>query len=83
VKQGGHPVPEDKIVQRYHRSLDLLIDAIRHSNRSYVFDNSGQNQKRTWLAEITDGLTLEIKVDQLPAWFTKAVLEKSRTRLEQ
>ncbi len=83
VRQGGHSVPEDKIVQRYHRSLDLLIDAIHHSNRSYVFDNSGHNQERTWLAEITDGLTLEIKVDQLPAWFTKAVLEKSRTRLEQ
>jgi len=76
VRRGGHAVPEDKIVQRYHRSLDLLIDAIRYSNRSYVFDNSGHDQERTWLAEITDGVSLEIKVDQLPAWFTKAVLDK-------
>ena len=76
VIQGGHSVPEDKIVSRYHRSLDLLMEAIRHTNRAYVFDNSGHNQERTWLAEITDGQTLEIKTDQLPAWFGKAVLEK-------
>lgn len=76
VKQGGHSVPEDKIVSRYHRSLDLLIGAIRHTNRAYIFDNSGHNQERTWLAEITDGHTLEIKTDRVPAWFTKAVLEK-------
>jgi len=81
VKQGGHPVPEDKIVQRYHRSLELLIDAIRYSNRAYVFDNSGHNQNRTWLAEITDGVMLEIKIDQLPAWFIKSVLENSKTSL--
>ena len=52
------------------------MEAIRHTNRAYVFDNSGHNQERTWLAEITDGQTLEIKTDQLPAWFGKAVLEK-------
>ncbi len=77
VKQGGHPVPEDKIVSRYHRSLDLLMEAIRHTNRAYVFDNSGHQQERTWLAEITDGQILEIKADQIPAWFGKAVLEKT------
>lgn len=76
VIQGGHPVPEDKIVSRYHRSLDLLMEAIHHTNRAYIFDNSGQNQERTWLAEITDGKTLEIKVDQIPAWFVEAVLQK-------
>lgn len=74
VKQGGHPVPEGKIVSRYHRSLNLLMDAIRHTNRAYIFDNSGHHQEHTWLAEITDGQTLEIKADQVPAWFADAVL---------
>jgi hypothetical protein len=36
---------------------------------------SGNNQERTWLAEITDGRILEIKARQLPAWFD-AVLQK-------
>lgn len=71
VKMGGHPVPEDKIVSRYHRSLELLSEAIRYSNRAYIFDNS--RHERIWLAEITDGTVLELKTDSLPAWFDKAV----------
>lgn len=78
VKLGGHAVPEEKIVSRYHRSLDLLIEAIRHTNRAYIFDNSSDNAdgKHTWLAEITDGTRLELKVDCVPAWFRHAVLDK-------
>jgi predicted ABC-type ATPase len=61
VIMGGHSVPEDLIVKRYYRSLDLLMDAIRYTNRAYVFDNSGQQTDHTWLAEITDGKNLELK----------------------
>jgi predicted ABC-type ATPase len=75
---GGHPVPEGKIVARYHRSLDLLIEAIRHTNRAYIFDNSGDNldHEQTWLAEITDGRRLELKAGTVPAWFARSVLDK-------
>jgi predicted ABC-type ATPase len=76
VKLGGHSVPEDRIVPRYYRSLDLLLDAIRHANRAYVFDNSGDNKKHTWIAEITDGKELELKSYQIPAWFKRSVLDK-------
>ena len=80
VRLGGHDVPEDRIATRYHRSLELLLDAIHQTNRAYVFDNSGDNkdQKHTWLAEITDGRVLELKSDQIPAWFKRAVLDKIR-----
>ena len=78
VKLGGHNVPEDRIETRYYRSLELLMDAIRHTNRAYVFDNSGdtQDKKHTWLAEITEGRELELKSNQIPAWFKRAVLDK-------
>lgn len=76
VKLGGHGVPEDRIAARYYRSLDLLIEAIRHTNRAYVFDNSSDNQKHTWLAEITEGRELEMKTDQAPSWFKRSVLGK-------
>ena len=76
VQRGGHPVPENKIAKRYYASLDLLIQAIRHSNRAYVFDNSGEGQERTWLAEITDGRELVMKTDQMPAWFKHAVWDR-------
>lgn len=74
----GHDVPEDKIVTRYHRSLDLLVGAIRHTNRAYIFDNSGDSKdgKQTWLAKITEGRQLELKTDKIPAWFKRSVLDK-------
>ena len=78
VQSGGHPVPEDRIAPRYHRSLSLLMNAIRHTNRAYIFDNSAPNEemKHTWLAEITDGTNLELKSDRIPAWFKRSVLDK-------
>jgi len=74
VRLGGHDVPEEKIVARYYRSLDLLPRAIAHTNRAYIFDNSSEDTDHTWLAEITDGETLELKQTLVPAWFNKAVL---------
>lgn len=76
VRQGGHAVPEDKIVSRYQRSLGLLMEAIRHTHRAYIFDNSTHAQDHTWLAEVTDGRLLEMKTDRIPAWFKRAVTDK-------
>jgi len=55
-----------------------LMDAIRLTNRAYIFDNSGDNAdcKHTWLAEITDGKRLELKTERIPAWFKRTVLDK-------
>lgn len=74
----GHDVPSEKIITRYYKSLELLIEAIRHTNRAYIFDNSSNNADgtHTWLAEITDGQILELKTHQVPAWFKHAVLDK-------
>jgi predicted ABC-type ATPase len=76
VAQGGHDVPEDKIVSRYSRSLDLVRPAIRETDRAYVFDNSGENKERVWVAEITAGTELELKTDRVPAWFQRVVLDR-------
>lgn len=78
VKMGGHPVPEDKILSRYYRSLDLLREAIRYSNRAYIFDNSGQQQ--VFVAEITDGHAMELKSGRIPNWFKHAVLDKTGSK---
>ncbi len=50
VHLGGHDVPVDKIVSRYARSLDLLLPAIRQSNRAYLFDNSRHGGEHLWVA---------------------------------
>jgi predicted ABC-type ATPase len=40
VWQGGHPVPESKIHDRYYRSLALYTQAAKLVQRSYLYDNS-------------------------------------------
>jgi len=74
VRLGGHSVPDDKVIARYVRSLGLLQEAIRHTDRAYIFDNSGPSQ--VWLAEVTDGRLLAMKTNLMPAWFKSAVWDK-------
>ena len=74
VANGGHDVPHDKIIARYHRSLDLLLSAIKATNRAYLFDNSAENQ--VCIAEITNGSALLMRADSKPAWFQKYILDK-------
>lgn len=74
VAQKGHPVAKDVIVRRYYRSLELLRSAIRHSNRAYLFDNSGVTANL--FAEITNGIDVRIfDLDLVPNWFDNYLLE--------
>lgn len=74
VAMGKHDVPRDKIIERYHRSLSLLADAVTCADRAYVFDNSDSD--RVWVAEVTDGVELELKTDLVPYWVKTALLDK-------
>jgi predicted ABC-type ATPase len=74
IQMGGHPVAEDKIRDRYVRSLELLPDAVAYADRAYIFDNSGVG--KVWIAEVTDGTDIEMKTDQMPAWFKAALWDK-------
>lgn len=74
VKTGGHDVPVAKITERYYRSLELLHEAIKYSNRAYIFDNS--DSKLQWVAEVTNAQDLELKVNAAPYWFQQYVLDK-------
>jgi replicative DNA helicase len=40
VAEGGHDVPSDKIVSRWHRTMGLVHEAIRSVDDAFVFDNS-------------------------------------------
>jgi predicted ABC-type ATPase len=75
VSLGGHSVPDDKIVSRYYRALELLPAAVRVTDRAYIFDNSGGEGSHTWVAEVTGGNILELKINPVPAWFKKALLD--------
>lgn len=74
VNIGGHPVPEDKICQRYYRSLELLVSAIKLTDRAFLFDNSGN--EAIWIAEVTPEGEIETKVEELPDWFYNSIVQK-------
>jgi predicted ABC-type ATPase len=76
VERGGHDVPEKKIRERYTRSLSLLVDAIRCTNRAYLFDNTSEGSAKEWLAEFTDGAEYEFKTRKMPQWFIKHVIDR-------
>jgi len=73
VASGGHDVPRDKIISRYHRSLKHLTRAIKFSNRAYIFDNSGSES--VWVCEISAGKQTEYKQDLVPDWVYRYVVE--------
>lgn len=68
----GHDVPEDKIISRYYRSLGFLKEAVKLSDRAYIFDNS--SEEKTWICEITNGSDVDFKVDEIPSWVEEYLL---------
>ena len=81
VAQGGHDVPEDRIIARWHRTMRLLVRAIRTANTSFVFDNSetGAPSRGPRLILRIDSSPDESVVSRqhapLPAWVRHFVLD--------
>lgn len=74
VQKGGHAVDSQIIKDRYSRTLNNLFPAIEISNKTYLFDNSGE--KLTLIAEIYDAKTLKLHINEedFPNWFKEFVL---------
>ncbi len=70
---GGHPVREDKIESRYYKSLKLLKEAIKVAYRSFIFDNSGMENKL--ILEIFKGEKITFHQSEIPKWIEKYVLK--------
>lgn len=74
VAQHGHPVPPETIKERYYKSLTNLKSAIKKTNRTYIFDNSGQAAEL--VAEITEGEDVSVfDTKNVPNWFVKYLIE--------
>ena len=74
IAQKGHKVNFKKVTDRYYRSLEFLKDAVKLTNRAYIFDNSGKVSKL--IAEVTEGLKVEvIDEKEVPNWFIKYLVD--------
>lgn len=74
VELNGHNVPEDKIVSRYYRTMDLLFDALNIVDKAYFFDNSAS--KSVFFAKYVAGEIEIEEPDKIPQWFYTYVLDK-------
>ncbi len=70
VAEGGHDVPEEKIISRYYRTLNLLPEAVRHTDRAFFFDTTDD---ACYFAEVTNGKDVVLKSDRVPDWFERVM----------
>jgi hypothetical protein len=67
VERGGHPVPEDKIRERYERNQALIRDAVRMADRARVFDNSRLNEPHRIVIDFHAGQAVRVG-EFVPSW---------------
>jgi predicted ABC-type ATPase len=81
VAQGGHDVPQDRIVSRWNRTMALLHRAIEASDRSFLFDNSAVGGHSSPNLVFTSDLGAEgrsesgLQVNPPPDWLRQYVLD--------
>jgi len=77
VDEGGHDVPDDKVIERYHRSMDLLPDLLKLADEALVYDNSDDNNRPQLFLKIEKGSNFPYH--PIPTW-GKKIIESLRHR---
>lgn len=78
VERGGHAVDEDKIVERYYRSLAQLPWFVEQADRAVMFDNTGTSpremaRKRNGVLTITPAALPALVQALRPLWADEPV----------
>lgn len=67
IEEGGHAVPEDKVVSRIPRTMQNIKTALVLADKAYLLDNSDYLKPFDLVAQITQGLVTK-KAKTLPDW---------------
>ncbi|MCB1093564.1 MAG: hypothetical protein KDL87_18645, partial [Verrucomicrobiae bacterium] len=78
VRRGGHDVPDDKIRERFPRTLANLVRLLDVADRLTIYDNSTIDHPHGAVALLERGRLLAI-ADPLPAWLAPVDLDSRRT----
>lgn len=70
VAQGGHDVPDEKIVARFPRTLANGAAALRVADAGWIFDNADPEHPYRLVATTRDGRLLERR-PPIPPWCRK------------
>ncbi|MEL6364105.1 MAG: zeta toxin family protein [Pseudomonadota bacterium] len=74
VREGGHPVPEQKIRERFDRNQKLIRVAVAMADQAMVYDASALNRSPKLLMRRSGGKT-EIISSDVPDWFRDLYLK--------
>jgi len=78
VETGGFDVPEEKIINRYYRTLNNIFSAFKLSDKTYFFDNSNENLNGSFnfFMEKNDNNIYISNTNSVPQWFNEYILSK-------
>ena len=68
VAEGGHPVPPDRILQRYPRTMANLRTAVRLADLAFVFDAVEVEQGSHRLVALCEREQTTLMADKQPRW---------------
>ena len=68
VIQGGHDVPIRKIISRYYKSIVNCKTVAAIADRTYIYDNSVENQVARLLFRLKEGKLFKQYEENIPAW---------------
>jgi predicted ABC-type ATPase len=71
--RGEHNVPEEKIINRYYKSLDLLADAFKIVDRAFILDSSNKN--RDVILE-KEGNQIFVRNELVPEWIEEYLINR-------
>ncbi|MCT4603594.1 MAG: hypothetical protein N4A59_11935 [Marinifilum sp.] len=85
VGKNGHDVDENKIRERYKRSMDFMYEAAQYSYQAYFFDNSMDGNKHNLFAHFKmdkNGIKKWDTVieEDVPIWFRRYYSEKVKKK---
>jgi len=74
VQKKGHNVEEGRIRSRFINTQKLLSQIIPLTHRTFLFDNSKEDDPLRIVAEIYTGKELKVETDDVPLWVYEYVL---------
>jgi predicted ABC-type ATPase len=76
VMKGGHDVPITKVISRYYKSLLNCRRVSQIADRTYIYDNSIDNQEATLLFRMVDGKVFKRYIAVMPEWADTILADK-------
>ena len=74
--KGGHDVPITKVISRYYKSLLNCRRVSQIADRTYIYDNSIDNQEATLLFRMVDGKAFKRYIAVMPEWADTILADK-------